>query len=559
MKTEAYSNALAKATKLLEEKKIEEAEATVLALVAALNKRPSRGTSKSTVDQLSSIQASALFLAGNIASRKSEIDRALENYFHALQIHEQGDYLLGIGIVSGQISNLYNARSDYKNALLYALKARDAFELVEDEKRLGTVWSNIGAIYAGMGLFSKSLESWLKSRPLLERVGDDEGLARLLGNVGSVYFYMGDKQSAFQYFCDCRDRYEELGLLERAAQFDSRIGALLTHGGEFERAIGYYLRALVVQESESVELVLSETLLNLAESYYKLGRYSEAIEKYDKVLTLSVKSDCHRNVALSKSGLASVLASKEYSRRDTKKAISLYLESIEMLEKLEEYRYLSTVYKQLADLYEELNRWKMFASHIRKYYQNENKLKNNENEKALAKYEMQTALAEQEKHLAVERERYEAKLAEAQRELQMRSKELETTISQVVDKNSFLQNISINLHKILKMKSHDVPEGIEQIITSIQRHMSSGAVSQMIYGELQAVHGEFMARLAAKHISLSSTELRIAALLKMKLTSSNIAALLFTSKRTVEVHRYRLRKKMGLSTKDNLYMILTEI
>ncbi|HEU0226802.1 MAG TPA: LuxR C-terminal-related transcriptional regulator, partial [Arachidicoccus soli] len=52
--------------------------------------------------------------------------------------------------------------------------------------------------------------------------------------------------------------------------------------------------------------------------------------------------------------------------------------------------------------------------------------------------------------------------------------------------------------------------------------------------------------------NLTAQDLRLAAYLKMNLTTKEIAPLLNISTRGVEIKRYRLRKKMNLDEHENL-------
>jgi DNA-binding CsgD family transcriptional regulator len=51
----------------------------------------------------------------------------------------------------------------------------------------------------------------------------------------------------------------------------------------------------------------------------------------------------------------------------------------------------------------------------------------------------------------------------------------------------------------------------------------------------------------------------IAVLLKMQLTSAQIASTLFLSQRTVEHHRNHIRKKLSLSPKDEIHRVLVAL
>lgn len=69
----------------------------------------------------------------------------------------------------------------------------------------------------------------------------------------------------------------------------------------------------------------------------------------------------------------------------------------------------------------------------------------------------------------------------------------------------------------------------------------------------------FSERLTTKYPNLTPAEVQVATLLVNGRTTPEIAALLSTSKRTVEVHRYHLRKKLGLKKKVNLRTFLDSL
>ena len=66
------------------------------------------------------------------------------------------------------------------------------------------------------------------------------------------------------------------------------------------------------------------------------------------------------------------------------------------------------------------------------------------------------------------------------------------------------------------------------------------------------VHADFLKRLKKDYPKLSPKDQKLAAYLRMNLSSKEIAPLLNISVRGVEISRYRLRKKLGLTTGTNL-------
>ena len=69
----------------------------------------------------------------------------------------------------------------------------------------------------------------------------------------------------------------------------------------------------------------------------------------------------------------------------------------------------------------------------------------------------------------------------------------------------------------------------------------------------------FIQRLKEKYPNLTNHDHKLAAYLRMNLTTKEIAALTNTSIRGVEGSRYRLRKKMGLQNEQNLSDIINNI
>ena len=69
----------------------------------------------------------------------------------------------------------------------------------------------------------------------------------------------------------------------------------------------------------------------------------------------------------------------------------------------------------------------------------------------------------------------------------------------------------------------------------------------------------FIKKLKSEHTNLTSNDLRLCTYLRLNLSSKEIAPLLNISIRSVEVKRYRLRKKMNLPHEASLSSYILEI
>ncbi|MEM7299205.1 MAG: LuxR C-terminal-related transcriptional regulator, partial [Bacteroidota bacterium] len=74
----------------------------------------------------------------------------------------------------------------------------------------------------------------------------------------------------------------------------------------------------------------------------------------------------------------------------------------------------------------------------------------------------------------------------------------------------------------------------------------------------EQVHQDFFAKLRSEYPYLTPGDLRICALLKLNLSSKDIAGMLNISASSVDMARYRIRKKLKLRRKDSLVDFLIE-
>ena len=74
----------------------------------------------------------------------------------------------------------------------------------------------------------------------------------------------------------------------------------------------------------------------------------------------------------------------------------------------------------------------------------------------------------------------------------------------------------------------------------------------------ESVHSGFYNNLEKQFPALSPNERKLCALLRLNMTTKDISSITFQSVRAVEVARYRLRKKLNLTSEDNLITFLNK-
>jgi len=138
-------------------------------------------------------------------------------------------------------------------------------------------------------------------------------------------------------------------------------------------------------------------------------------------------------------------------------------------------------------------------------------------------------------------------------DIRRKSKELANTTMSIIQKNKMLQQLKIVL---TDMKKEDVRfrdnHKINNLIKKINKEIDHQDNWTVFEQNFDKVHENFLMRLKGKHQELSAKDMRLAAYLRMNLSSKEIAPLLNISVRSVEISRYRLRKKMDLPHDQNL-------
>jgi phosphate/sulfate permease/DNA-binding CsgD family transcriptional regulator len=185
-----------------------------------------------------------------------------------------------------------------------------------------------------------------------------------------------------------------------------------------------------------------------------------------------------------------------------------------------------------------------FRQHQQKTAHRENHLRLNEQ---LQYAELQKSLSEIEiKQVQVENSTLLSRLDE-------KRKELVNYALNIADQRQFLEQTCTALEEScrendLQQKNNQVRE----VIRTIKQKMSFTDEIEQIYQQAEHVNDEFPSRLSSLSPQLSAQEKKLALLLRVGFSSKEIAPLLNISTKSVEIARYRLRKKLDLKKETNL-------
>jgi len=149
------------------------------------------------------------------------------------------------------------------------------------------------------------------------------------------------------------------------------------------------------------------------------------------------------------------------------------------------------------------------------------------------------------KSLASEKELIQAKNDQLKIDVASKSRELATSTMSIIKKNELLSSIKNEL-----LEGTD--KGVGNVIKILDKNLNNTDDWQVFKEAFNNADKDFIKKLKLLHGTLTPNDLRLCAYLRLNLASKEIAPLLNISPRSVEVKRYRLRKKMNLEHNDSL-------
>ena len=145
-----------------------------------------------------------------------------------------------------------------------------------------------------------------------------------------------------------------------------------------------------------------------------------------------------------------------------------------------------------------------------------------------------------------EKEIIKIKNEKLQKDYKSKSNELAASTMSIVKKNELLIQIKEQLSNI---NDKDTIKPVINIIDNSLNHKDNWEFFKEAFNNADS---EFFKKLKDLHSNLSPNDLKLCAYLRLNLSSKEIAPMFNISPRSVEIKRYRLRKKMNLSSNDNL-------
>lgn len=466
---------------------------------------------------------------------------------HMLKIAEYQDYMLG------KAHAHYNlgwgcVYGPYPKALEELSKAYEYYEQLNNLEGLANTQLSLALVYQGMIDRDKAVNEAKRAEKTAVALGDKKILSRVHTNLCSIYHYFDQTDSslyhgkiALQLKREINDEYGiRLMLLN--------MGVIMAnHDSLLEQGLQYLKEA---RQISSDPIMINDITANMIYAYSRMNKVKMAEVYLDSALAGSDTIDNDYTLQ----GIHRIAREMYANNANYAKA----------------YDHIETEF--------ELDR-QIRGEEVKKEY--EVLLLENEN----AVKEKQIALLEKEKAETYFRYvlfimisvfvaamgvliflvmRYRVrnsrlKQAELKRELEHKNKELTSFALNFVQKNELIESIKQQIDQIQKKALPETLKEINQINRIIDQSFRVDNEWENFKVRFEDVHENFFTEINARYPDLGNAEVKLCALLRLNMNLKESSQILGISPDSVKTARYRIRKKLGLTSEDNLVSFMATI
>ncbi|HYF02781.1 MAG TPA: tetratricopeptide repeat protein, partial [Patescibacteria group bacterium] len=445
----------------------------------------------------------------------------------------------GLALVLHSLGVIHTKTTEYGKALNFLFQSLEIFNNEGDETEICKVSNSIGVVFKDTGEYSRALEYYLQAIEISERL-DLPFTYIMTMNTALLYQAMDLKEKALELYSKaenlCEKNNDSYGLTKVYNCSASLYGAL----EDFLKAEEYARKALFLTRELNDSNGIAFSLAELGIIFSKNGKYTEALEFLKEAENYEALQPTRYRIFLFKGNISALL--KDFDNAETMllKAYELAEAENHMQRKWETLQLLSEIYSQKGEAEKEL-------ASLKQTIELERSLREEQTQRTILEMQARFDLQQAEK----ERDLFRFKSEKLEGEVEEKSRELTSMAMRLIQKNEFLLKIS-QLAGTIPQRGDETDAQLAILQREISHAIRSDDEWAVFEKQFQLVHRDFLLKLSGQYPQLTLEQHKVCALLKMKMSSKDIANLLCLSPRTVESHRYRIRKKMNLTAETDL-------
>lgn len=420
-------------------------------------------------------------------------DRALEIYRETEVLSQEKNYSKGLTLSYLGLSGVYFVKGKLDVSTSYLLKAKSESYASTDQKVAYTISFWEGLYHHSLGLYDDAINRYKDAIELAQKIEEEE---ERLNKVFAAYVNIGD-------------------IYQLTKQTDSAL---------YYYKSAYYSPTTNLSNKFTSALSISD--LHIENNQLDSGRiYLEYAEQFSEEM----------NTNLSKALLEEISGKYYLANEDFTSAINAFETAIDLNKKINRPR--AILYKLLSEAYQKNGEAQTSNSYLIQYVSIRDSLE----EARKGNIRVPVMLAQVDGEKKAEKASSYLVLAFIGSGILVIAVLIWVYFFTKKQRKKSLKGKKENLQ--LKKKLNNAFEEVVEL---------ANANSPNFLSRFIEVYPEFYSELVNDYPDLTTADLKLCALMKLDFSTKEIAEMTFSSLRTVQNRKYKLRKKFGLTTEENL-------
>lgn len=144
------------------------------------------------------------------------------------------------------------------------------------------------------------------------------------------------------------------------------------------------------------------------------------------------------------------------------------------------------------------------------------------------------------------------------KDLELKNRELVCNVSNIYTKNMVINKVAKSLQRSTGNFKQSNMELVRDIISELKQNLDETSWREFEY-RFARVHESFYNTLDEKFPDLTPAERKVCAMLKLNMSSKEIAAITMVRPESVDTARSHIRKKLGINKDENLTEFLNRL
>jgi|GEM_PF-1861690 len=496
--------------------------------------------------------------AGTLFSMHGKIDSAKIFLHQALDIDIHRNYQPGIAKTKYDLAVLYDRSSQYHLAMKYIMETVRYQEEVADTAGLVLSYNVLGNVYVSLDSIERAAYYYKKGLTIAERKEmnnhkityinnlialaaaqpdslpfvlsyfqqgiflaeknqDPENLVALYGNMGRAYDAVMKYEKASSFYSRGLKYLEQVENPVIKADFLFFYSSHLFKTGQIELADDYLHQTLSIEQNVGEAGRLADTYCLMASVDSVNGNFKDALNNFQRSAAIRDSMFTLKKIA----SIAEVQAFYDIAR---------YEQTLSLLESENRYFKLRFILLLIAGftIFILLSFWIFYSDKRKKIA---------------------------EKNCTLE------ELEHSKLKIQFESNRQELTGKAMALMNSerLLKKLQDEMKAYVDQLDDDGLHQLQPVMNTLKTEDKSKELWKDFENRFNELNNGFIAKLTTKHPDLSPAEIRLCAMLRLQIPSKEISKLTQRSLRTIEQSRFKIRKKIGLNSGENLVNYLLKI